>query len=138
VRRLLVALACCAGLLVPTSAGAAAPIHPTAKQATALNALTANVTRLVAMTRTIGQGVEVPEAQIVALRARFLRANAADRGLFGPRLAPALALGRQAVVVLNAIEQVETVGSAATKEHARTAVLAFNARALAFSKLPFA
>jgi hypothetical protein len=135
---LLVALALGTSLLVPAGGEAAAPIYPTAKQAVALNALTSYVTRLVALTRTIDQGVEVPEAQIVSLRGRFARWNAANHTLFGPRLAPATALGRQAVVVLNAVERVETVGNAASKERARSAVLAFNARVLAFGRLPFA
>jgi phage-related tail protein len=135
---LLVALALCLPALAPGGAAAAAPIHPTVKQAVALNALTGYVQRLVALTRSIDQGVEVPERQIVALRAQFARWNTSTRALFGARLAPVVALGRQGVVVLNAVEQVETVGSAASKQRARTAVLAFNARVLAFSRLPFA
>jgi hypothetical protein len=138
VRALAVALVVAALCAVPTAGAAAAPIHPSAKQVRALNALTADVTRLVAMTRTIAQGVEVPETQIVALRATFRRWNAANRTLFGARLAPATALGRQGVVVLNAIEKVERVGDAASRARIATAVTAFNARVVAFSRLPFA
>jgi hypothetical protein len=138
-RRLVVIAAAVGALcLVPAAGVAAAPIHPTPKQVVALRSLTADVTSLVAMTRTIAQGVEVPEKQIVALRRRFVRWNEANRALFGPRLAAVTALGRQGVLMLNAIEQVETVGGNANVQRIAAAVRAFNARVVAFSGLPFA
>lgn len=134
----LTALAVAALCLVPAAGAAASPIHPTATQVKALNALTADVTRLVAMTRQISQGVEVPQKQILALRTTFVRWNAANRSRFGPRLAPATALGSQAVVVLNAIERVETIGDQKARNRVASSVAAFNGRVAAFSRLPFA
>jgi hypothetical protein len=121
----------------PVSAEAASPVPLGPRQEAALRSLSTYVTRLVAMTQTISQGVEVPQARIVSLRAAFARWNAANRRVLGARLATPRTLGMRGVTVLDAVEQVETRGGSASTARMRGAVASFDASALAFSRMRF-
>jgi hypothetical protein len=122
---------------LPSSAWAAAPVPLGPRQEAALRALSGYVTRLVSMTQTIGEGVEVPQARIASLRTAFVRWNAANRRVLGTRLATPRTLGVRGVTVLDAVERIETVGGLASTARMRSAVASFDATAAAFARMRF-
>jgi hypothetical protein len=132
-------------LLVPTfcgqtvSAGAATPpaIPLTTKQEAAVKLLGGYAVHLVAFTRTIDGGVEVPTASIVALRASIARWSRTNRSRFTGRLAPVATLAARSIDVLTTVDVVETKGGHPAALRYRSAAIAFDAAATAFGTLRF-
>jgi hypothetical protein len=123
----------------PGSADAAtpAPIPLTAKQEAAVKLLEGYAVHLVAVTRTIDEGVEVPARHIVALRSSIARWSHTNRARFTGRLAPVATLAARSIDVLTTIDDVETKGGHPATLRYRSAAIAFDTAATAFGTLRF-
>jgi hypothetical protein len=123
----------------PGSAGAAAPapIPLTARQEAAVKQLGSYAVQLVAFTRTIDEGVEVPTKRIAALRSSIQRWSRTNRARFTGRLAPVATLAARSIDVLTTIGVVETKGGHPAALRYRSAAIAFDTAATAFGTLRF-
>jgi hypothetical protein len=115
----------------------AAPIRVSAAQRAAIVRLDADVTRLVAFTRTISTGIGVKTARIRALRSSITTWRRRNATRFGGRLVPVARLAAASVAVLGAIDDAETRGGHAATTRYQAAVVAFDRAVVRYTALRF-